>query len=154
MLCPSAGLEALEDDFVLENEADPRAFLRISIPKSQGALFGPRYYAEGKLEPYSVVGSADMFEKQHAADMKSHTVEEKSLTDLNSDSSNRRTVFMAARKPVKVPTSTPGQSLQAKLQKREEGKKDAAFEAQQTSALPIGHEDSGGPTETLFETVG
>jgi hypothetical protein len=139
MRCPSVGLEALEDDFVLENEADPRAFLRVSMPESQDALFGPRYYAEGKLVPYSVVGPADMFEKQHTADMKSHTVEEKSRTDLNSDSSNRRTVFMAARKPVKVPTSTPGQSLQVKLQKIEEGKKkDAALEAQRTSALPIG----------------
>jgi len=138
--CPSAGgTEALEDDFRLEGEADPRAFLRVSVPESQDALFGPRYYAEGKLVPHSVIGPADMFEKQHTADMKSHTVEDKSRTDLNSDSSHRRTVFMAARKPVKQPTSTPGQSLQGKLLKIEEGKrKDADLEAQRVGALPIG----------------
>ena len=134
MRCASAALpEAIEDDFVLENEPDARAFLRVALPDSQEAFLGPRYQAEGKLVPYSIIGPVDLFEKQHTSDMKTGVIsEDKSKTD-------RRAVFIGIRKPMKPPTTTPEQNLQGKLLKIEEGKrKDAEVEAKRKATLPLG----------------
>lgn len=118
---------SVEEDFLPEREEDPKAFLRVPTAGSPEAL-GPRY-EEGKLIPYSVIGPADMFARQHTAELKSR--EDKAAIG------NRRGTFILRKN--KPPVETPEQRLQAKLQRIDEGRrKDIASKAQWLQSLPPG----------------
>lgn len=131
---------SLEEDFLLENNNDHKAFLKVSLPDIPDvADFGPRYYQEGRLVPHSVIGAADLFEKQHAAEMKAGAAEEKAQPDPGTEVSPRRTMFMSLRKVSKTPSETPEQKFQLKQQKIEEGRRrDTQEESTRLQSLPVG----------------
>ena len=132
---------SLEEDFLLEAQGDPKSFLKVTFPEAQEVPdFGPRYYQEGRLVPYSVVGSADLFEKLHSAEVKTGVVEEKGQQEQGTGSGgSRRTILMSLRKVNKSPSETPEQRFQLKQTRIEEGKRrDAQEESSRVHNLPPG----------------
>lgn len=119
---------SIEEDFLFEREKDPRAFLKSARKESPEAA-GPRFDG-GKLVPYSVIGPADMFERQHTAELKSR--EEKAVVGA------RRATFLL-RKTNKTPPENPEQRFQSKLQRIHEGRnRDIEVESKRLQALPPG----------------
>ena len=119
--------DSIEADFLPDREKDPRTFLKSALPESPEAV-GPRF-EEGKLVPYSVIGPADLFERQHTAELKSR--EEKAVIGA------RRATFL--RKTNKTPPENPEQRFQAKLQRIKEGRKrDIEAESERLQGLPPG----------------
>lgn len=54
-------LEAIEEDFVLENEGDIKAFLRDKSINFVNKKFTPKYDSKGKIMAHSIIGSTKMF---------------------------------------------------------------------------------------------
>jgi len=131
---------SLEEDFLLESQGDPKSFLKVTLPEAPEAPdFGPRYYQEGRLVPYSVVGAADLFEKLHSAEVKAGAAEEKGRQEPGGEGSTRRAMFMSLRKISKTPSETPDQRFQLKQTRIEEGKRiDAQYESARLHSLPPG----------------
>jgi hypothetical protein len=105
---------SLEEDFLLESGGDPKSFLTVKDED-----FGPRYAAEGKLIPYSIIGPSDAFERQSVADAKTQAVEDKAASSQEEAAAARR--FRTLRK-VKTPGLTSQEQFQQKVTRVEEGK--------------------------------
>jgi len=118
---------SIEEDFLLEAGGDMKAFL-----KGEEDEAGPRYAPEGRLIPYSIVGSPEAFEKLNAADIKA---QEKANPSQDEPATRR---YRTLRK-VKTPGLTPQEKLQRKLKQVEEGKaSEAQTEEERLSVLPVG----------------
>lgn len=118
---------SIEEDFLLESGGDLKTFLKGNEDEA-----GPRYAPEGRLIPYSVVGSPEAFEKLNAADIKA---QEKTNPSQDEPTTRR---YRTLRK-VKTPGLTPQEKLQRKLRQIEEGKvAEAQTEELRLSSLPVG----------------
>lgn len=119
---------SIEEDFLLESGGDVKTFWRGEDEEEPG----PRYAPEGRLIPYSVIGSPEAFEKLNAADIKA----QEKANPSQDETTTRR--YRTLRK-VKTPGLTPQEKMQRKLQQIEEGKAaEAQAEELRLSALPVG----------------
>ena len=124
---------SIEEDFLLETGGDPKTFLRTS---EEDPDLGPRYAPEGRLIPYTVVGSPEAFEKQSAADLKQRAMEEKTNPMQEDALAARR--YRTLRK-AKTPRLTPQEQLEKKLKFIEEGKvTELIREKDRLRNLPVG----------------